>query len=47
MSSRLKNAKINIYDAQQYCNQTGIQDWSNQICAGEYGGGVDSCDGKI
>ncbi len=48
VSKLLKNAKLNIYDANQYCSNYNIEyntDWNKQICAGEFDGGVDTCEG--
>lgn len=46
VSRLLKNAKVTIYDGDQYClNYNPYIDWNKQICAGEYNGGVDTCQG--
>jgi hypothetical protein len=38
-SELLKNAKITVYDGNQYCQDYSYVNWTNQICAGEYTGG--------
>ncbi len=47
MNDLLKNVKIRVYNPKK-CNQVypeTAKNWSSQICAGEYNGGKDTCQG--
>jgi hypothetical protein len=47
MPNSLQNVKITIYSNEMCANSTLFMEtnWSSQICAGEYSGGKDSCQG--
>jgi secreted trypsin-like serine protease len=45
LADDLQNVKINVYDGETECAAYGPTDWSLKVCAGEYEGGKDSCQG--
>lgn len=45
--SKLRNVKLTVYDERNCLNVVNIypKNWTTQICAGEYLGGKDTCQG--
>ena len=45
-SDVLKNVNIQVYDPEMCSKVSYAKNWDSQICAGNYDGGIDSCQGK-
>lgn len=44
-SNILLNARITVYGPSQCSTVSGVKFWNGQICAGEYAGEKDTCQG--
>ena len=42
----LMNVRLSLYDMSIYCNEYPVTNQEKQLCAGQYLGGKDTCQGK-